>query len=94
MTLITSDTYLPGALALAGALKDIHASPAVPPEVDFQTVCLVTPESVDVATIKRLRKAFDVVTGVELIQQKDDTGLKLLGEHSVLSPKLGINLWG
>ncbi|KAJ7110025.1 hypothetical protein C8R44DRAFT_884035 [Mycena epipterygia] len=67
VTLLTSDAYLPGALALAGALKDVHTTPAVPPEVDFQTVCLVTPE------------AYDVVVGVEIIAQEDDKGLKLLG---------------
>ncbi|KAJ7246331.1 hypothetical protein B0H12DRAFT_1211376 [Mycena haematopus] len=79
VTLLTSDAYLPGALALAGALREVHPVPAVPPEVDFQTVCLVTPESVDVASIKQLRRAYDVVVGVEIIAQEDDKGLKLLG---------------
>ncbi|KAJ7361548.1 nucleotide-diphospho-sugar transferase, partial [Mycena albidolilacea] len=79
VTLLTSDAYLPGALTLAGALRDIHPSPAVSPEVDFQTVCLVTPESVDVSAIKQLRRAYDVVVGVEIIAQEDDKGLKLLG---------------
>lgn len=80
VTLTSSDSYLPGALALAGALKDVHPSPAVPPQVDFLTVSLVTPESVDVSTIKRLREAFDVVIGVETILQQDEAGLALLGE--------------
>lgn len=80
VTLVSSDSYLPGALALAGALKDVHPSPVVPPEVPFQTVCLVTPETVDVSTIKLLRKAFDTVIGVEVIGQEDEKGLKLLGE--------------
>ncbi|KAI0308166.1 hypothetical protein B0F90DRAFT_1833249 [Multifurca ochricompacta] len=79
VTLLTSDSYLPGALALAAALIDIHPSPALPPEVDFQTVCLVTPETVDVASIKLLRKAFDVVVGVEIIEEKNERGLQLLG---------------
>jgi hypothetical protein len=84
VTLLTSDSYLPGALALLGALKDVHPSPPVHPEVDFHTVCLVTPESVDVTTIKLLRGAFDIVIGVELIGQKDgDLGLQLLGECSI-----------
>ncbi|CAK5264483.1 unnamed protein product [Mycena citricolor] len=78
-TLVTSDHYLPGALAVAGALKDLHPSPAVSPEVDFQTVCIVTPESVDVSTIKQLRQVFNLVVGVEIIAQRDDSGLKLLG---------------
>lgn len=79
VTLLTSDAYLPGVLTVVGALKDIHPSPAVSPEVDFQTVCLVTPETVDVSAIKLLRGAFDVVVGVEVIAQEDDKGLKLLG---------------
>ena len=81
VTLITSDSYLPGALALVAALKDLHPSPPTHPEVDFQTVCLVTPETVDVSTIKALRGAFNVVVGVEIIEQEDDKGLRLLGER-------------
>lgn len=81
VTLLTSDSYLPGALTVAAALKDIHPSPALPPAVDFHTVCLVTPETVDIASIKLLRKAFDVVVGVEIIQEENERGLQLLGEH-------------
>ncbi|KAF9786192.1 glycosyltransferase family 8 protein [Thelephora terrestris] len=79
VTLITSDSYLPGALTLAAALRDIHPKPAVKPEVDFQTACLVTPETVDVSSIKLLRGAFDVVIGVEVIDDEDRKGLELLG---------------
>lgn len=88
VTLLTSDSYLQGALTLAAALKDVHPSPAVPPEVDFQTVCLVTPETVDVSTIKLLRRAFDVVIGVEVISQRDDKNLQLLGEFLSLRSSL------
>ncbi len=80
VTLVTSDHYLPGALAVAAALKDQHPSHLVPHEVAFQTLCIVTPESVDVSTIKLLRRAFDIVIGVEIIEQEDGTGLQLLGE--------------
>ncbi|PCH33987.1 glycosyltransferase family 8 protein [Wolfiporia cocos MD-104 SS10] len=79
VSLVTSDHYLPGALAVAAALKDVHPSPPTPPEVEFQTVCLVTPETVDVSTVKFLRRAYDIVIGVELIEQRDDKGLQLLG---------------
>jgi glycogenin glucosyltransferase len=79
VSLLTSDSYLPGALTLAAALRDIHTSPALPPEIDFETVCLVTPETVDVASIKLLRKAFDVVVGVEIIEEDNERGLQLLG---------------
>ncbi|EIW64301.1 uncharacterized protein TRAVEDRAFT_68143 [Trametes versicolor FP-101664 SS1] len=78
-TLVTSDHYLPGALAVAAAIKDLHASPAASLEVAFQTVCLVTPETVDVSSIKLLRRAFDLVIGVEVIEDEGGTGLQLLG---------------
>lgn len=77
VTLISSDAYLPGALAQVAALSDLHD------KRDFHTLCLVTPESVDVATIRTLRKAFDVVVGVEILEDLNDQGLKLLG---MLSP--------
>ena len=80
VTLITSDSYLPGALTLAAALRDIHPTPATKPEVDFQTACIVTPETVDVSSIKLLRGAFDVVIGVEIIEGDDRKGLDLLGK--------------
>ena len=80
VTLITSDSYLPGALALVAALRDIHPKPAAEPEVDFQTACLVTPETVDVSSIKLLRGAFDLVIGVEVIEDDDKKGLELLGK--------------
>lgn len=85
VTLVTSDSYLPGALALVASLHELHSSPPTPPEVEFQTVCLVTPETVDVSSIKLLRRAFDVVVGVEIIEQEDDKNLRLLGECCALS---------
>ena len=80
VTLLTSDSYLPGALTLAAALRDVHPTPAVEPEVDFQTACLVTPETVDVSSIKLLRGAFDLVIGVEIIEDENRKGLDLLGK--------------
>jgi hypothetical protein len=73
-TLLTSDHYLPGALALAAALKDVHDSLD-----DIDLVCLVTPETVDVKSIKLLRRAFNHVIGVEVIEQQSPKGLELLG---------------
>ncbi|KAG2076870.1 hypothetical protein BDR04DRAFT_1089137 [Suillus decipiens] len=77
VTLVTSDSYLPGALAISGALKDVHQTE--PHEVEYDTVCIVTPETLDITTIKLLRKTYDVVIGVEVIGQSDPTGLNLLG---------------
>lgn len=85
VTLVTSDSYLPGALALVAALSELHPSPATAPELDFQTVCLVTPETVDVSSIKLLRRAYNVVVGVEIIEQEDEKNLRLLGKSPVFS---------
>ncbi|KAF9015621.1 hypothetical protein BDQ17DRAFT_1395866 [Cyathus striatus] len=52
VTLVSSDSYLPGALALAAALNDLH--PSLAP------------------------KAFDIVIGVEILDQEDTSRLKLL----------------
>jgi glycogenin glucosyltransferase len=82
VTLVSSDSYLPGALAQVAALRDIHPTPPTPPEVDFTTVCIVTPESLDIATIKRLRKEYDLVVGVEILEQENQKGLDLLGQSS------------
>jgi hypothetical protein len=81
VTLLTSPSYLPGALVLAHALNDLHPQPR---EKEFETCVLVTPETVDVATIKQLRKAFDRVVGVEVIGSGEagEEGLGLMGEWS------------
>ncbi|KZO95994.1 glycosyltransferase family 8 protein [Calocera viscosa TUFC12733] len=79
VTLLTSSSYLPGALVLAHALRDLHPRPALPPETHFQTVCLVTPELVDVADIRSLRQAFDLVLGVEVIDDQSQLGVENLG---------------
>lgn len=76
VTLLTSDAYLPGALTVAAALNDVHR-PLTPAQ--FDTVCLVTPETLDVTTIRLLRKAFNVVIGVEVIAPPDANSLTLLG---------------
>lgn len=78
VTLLNSSSYLPGALVLCHALNDLHPHPR---EIDFQTVCIVTPETVDVASIKQLRQAFDVVIGVEVITSgvEGQDGLNMMG---------------
>ncbi|KAJ2929394.1 hypothetical protein H1R20_g7708, partial [Candolleomyces eurysporus] len=73
VTLISSDSYLPGALAQVAALRDLESDP------NLTYVCLVTPETVDVSTIKLLRKTFDLVVGVEVLEDEDKRGLQLLG---------------
>ncbi|WVO21294.1 uncharacterized protein IAS62_002602 [Cryptococcus decagattii] len=77
VTLLTTSTYLPGALVLLHALHDLHPAPR-----DFQIVALVTPETVDAATIGELRRAgYDLVIGVEPIGsgKAGQVGLELMG---------------
>ena len=79
MTLLNSSSYLPGALVLAHSLRELHPQPRT---VEFHTVCFVTPETVDVESIKQLRSAFDVVIGVEVITSgaEGEASLQLMGE--------------
>lgn len=79
VTLLTSESYLPGALVLAAALKDVHQSLPPGQQVIYETVCLVTPETLDALIIEFLRKVFDVVIGVEVLGQPDGR-LVLLGK--------------
>nr|XP_019048362.1 hypothetical protein I302_02133 [Kwoniella bestiolae CBS 10118]OCF27292.1 hypothetical protein I302_02133 [Kwoniella bestiolae CBS 10118] len=77
VTLLTTPSYLPGALVLLHSLLDLHPAPR-----DFKIVCLVTPETVDAKTIGELRKAgFDLVIGVEPIGsgRAGQQGLHLMG---------------
>ncbi|WWC67149.1 uncharacterized protein I206_101056 [Kwoniella pini CBS 10737] len=77
VTLLTTPSYLPGALVLLHSLLDLHPAPR-----DFKIVCLVTPETVDAKTIGELRKAgFDLVIGVEPIGsgKAGQEGLHLMG---------------
>ena len=91
VSLLTSDSYLPGALALAGALQDVHESLPPDQQVVYDTVCLVTPHALDVTTIKVLRRAFNVVIGVEVIVQPDSQRLTLLGEsHACLHHRCSV----
>ncbi|KAJ9094372.1 hypothetical protein QFC19_007981 [Naganishia cerealis] len=82
VTLLNSSSYLPGALVLCHALNDLHPQPR---EIDFQTVCIVTPETVDVGSIKQLRQTFDLVIGVEVITSgiEGQDGLDLMGRWSL-----------
>ncbi|KAG6380868.1 glycosyltransferase family 8 protein [Boletus reticuloceps] len=85
VTLLTSDAYLPGALTVAAALKGVHRHLPLDQTVEYETVCLVTPETVDVTAIRLLRKAFNVVIGVEVIVPPDAESLTLLGARSSLA---------
>lgn len=87
VTLLTTDSYLPGALVLAHSLRRAHSLAHNPVgtltpvdianlgptglsnqfDVDKKVdlVCLVTPATVSVKSVKALVRAFDKVVGVE-----------------------------
>ncbi|CEH14697.1 Glycosyl transferase, family 8-glycogenin [Ceraceosorus bombacis] len=82
VTLVTTDDYLPGALALSASLaKHLPASTdqasrasdnalartSETPRQDIHTIALVTPASLSPRTIKSLARRFDRVVGVEHI---------------------------
>ena len=70
----------PGALVLAHALRALHPKASSP--IPFKLVCLVTPETVDAASIKALREVWDLVVGVEVLEcAGQDAGLGLLGDR-------------
>lgn len=77
VTLLTDLSYLPGALVLLHALRQLHPAPR-----DFKIVCLITPETVDARAIGILQNAgFDLVVGVEPIAsgKRNYRGLELMG---------------
>ena len=59
VTLVTSDSYLAGALVALSSLLDAEGAPASPTAREFATVCLATPQTVGHATLQALDKAFD-----------------------------------
>lgn len=83
VTLLTTDSYLPGALVLLHSLLELHPAPR-----DFKIVALVTPETVDAKSIGELRRAgYDLVIGVEPIGsgKPGQQGLDLMGMHPLSS---------
>ena len=89
VTLLTTPSYLPGALVLLHAIHELHPAPR-----QFKTVCLVTPETVDAKTIGEVRKAgFDLVIGVEPIGSgvQGEEGLKRMGELALSPTRWGLS---
>lgn len=79
VTLLTSDSYLPGALVLAESLRITHGrsrkgkrrvdEPPYAAGSSFQLVALITPETLSIQSIRALRRSglFDWIVGVEPI---------------------------
>ena len=76
VTLVTTDSYVPGALVTINSVLEIEGQN---PDNPFETVCLVTPATVSVESIKALRGNFSLVVGVEELRSGSNTELQLLG---------------
>ncbi|GAA5927586.1 glycosyltransferase family 8 protein [Sporobolomyces koalae] len=81
-TLLTSDSYLAGALTTVNSVLDVE--PYVPHhERKFDVVCLVSPATVGHSSLKALEKVFDSVVGVEQIMTESWGNLDLLGRRDL-----------
>ncbi|GAA6004865.1 hypothetical protein JCM11491_002259 [Sporobolomyces phaffii] len=82
VTLLTSDSYLAGALTTINSVLDVE--PFTPhAQRTFDTVCLVSPATVGHSSIKALEKVFDSIVGVEQIITQSWSNLDLLGRRDL-----------
>ncbi|TPX34895.1 hypothetical protein SmJEL517_g02547 [Synchytrium microbalum] len=84
-TLLTSDSYLPGALVLAHALRESGTSHSLS--------CIVTPETLSATAIPILRRVFDHVAIVPVLRSGDPERLGLLGRPELDVTFTKIHLW-
>ncbi|KAI9608887.1 hypothetical protein H4Q26_005078 [Puccinia striiformis f. sp. tritici PST-130] len=90
VTLLTSDSYLPGALVTASSIKESEKELTR----KYDLVCLVTLDSVSVQSIKALRQVYDLVISVEEIRSGHaEHELKLLGRQDLSSTMTKIHIW-
>jgi len=90
VTVLTSDSYLPGALVTACSIKDVEEASTS----KYDLVCLVTLDSVSVQTIKALRQMYDLVISVEEIcSGHSENELRLLGRQDLSSTITKIHIW-
>ncbi|KIH94473.1 hypothetical protein SPBR_05552 [Sporothrix brasiliensis 5110] len=85
-TLLTSDTYLPGALVLAHSLRDAGTSKKL--------AVLATLDSVSAEVITQLKNVYDYVISVPRIKNEASAGkLHLMNRPDLHSAFTKINLW-
>ncbi|KAJ3163467.1 hypothetical protein HDU86_000046 [Geranomyces michiganensis] len=70
-TLLTSDSYLPGALVLASSLRAAFTQ--------YPLICLVTENGLSDNALSALARAFDRIVTVPLLRSSDAGNLELLG---------------
>ncbi|EFP81581.2 uncharacterized protein PGTG_07830 [Puccinia graminis f. sp. tritici CRL 75-36-700-3] len=90
VTVLTSDSYLPGALVTARSIKDVEKASTR----QFDLVCVVTLDSVSVQSIKALRQMYDLVISAEVIRSgHSEHELNLLGRQDLSSTITKIHIW-
>ncbi|KAM0788719.1 hypothetical protein ACM66B_002812 [Microbotryomycetes sp. NB124-2] len=87
--LLTSDSYLPGVLVSHASLLDIEGGLTK----QFDTVCIVTPETVSQRAIKALQNTFDRVIGVQQIESDSWANLDLLGRRDLAASLTKLHLF-
>ncbi|KAJ2159486.1 glycogenin glucosyltransferase [Coemansia sp. RSA 552] len=84
-TLLTTDTYLHGALTLAASLRATGTS--------HDIICLVADGQLSRPALERLHTAFDKVVCVPILQTDDIAHLALLGRPDLGSTVTKIGVW-
>ncbi|KAJ2837081.1 Glycogenin-2 [Coemansia erecta] len=85
VTLVTSDTYVDGALVLLHSLRRTLTPHSI--------LCLATPSTLSENSLQRLQQHFDGVIETDLHQSTDDCNLALLGRPDLRSTLTKIQLW-
>lgn len=90
VTVLTSDSYLPGALVTAASIKRTEEASTR----KYDLVCLVTLDTVSVQSIKALRQIYDLVISAEEIRSgHSEHELNLLGRPDLSSTITKIHIW-
>ncbi|KAL5598968.1 hypothetical protein BROUX41_003713 [Berkeleyomyces rouxiae] len=84
-TLLTNDSYLPGALVLAHSLRDAGSSK--------QLAVLVTPDTVSADAIAQLRTIYDYIIEVPRVSNPNARNLALMQRTDLHSALTKIMLW-
>ncbi|KAI8325295.1 nucleotide-diphospho-sugar transferase, partial [Martensiomyces pterosporus] len=84
-TLVTSDSYVDGALVLLHSLRRTLTP--------YNIVCLATPLTLSADSLRRLHQHFDGVIETDLRLSDDDQGLSVLGRPDLRSTLTKIQLW-
>ncbi|KAJ2661875.1 glycogenin glucosyltransferase [Coemansia sp. RSA 1200] len=85
VTLVTSDSYVDGALVLLHSLRRMLTP--------YSIVCLATPASLSAHSLRRLRQHFDGVIETDLHRSTNNHALAVLGRPDLWSTLTKIQLW-